>query len=321
MTSEELVGGPLVYVDCGARGVRGNRLLRTFRRSEYLGFEPDADECARLIASGKKRRRYFPVALAGARGTRRFYVTRSAACASLLPPNGAFVSRFLGCAPLFEVVDERDIETVTLDDYLRSQGVTAVDVLELDTQGSELEILRGAEGVLRDSVLALQVEVEFAPMYIGQPLFGEIDSHLRARGFSLFDLARYRGRRTTLAPHQPTRGQLLWGQALYFRDHERLATPQEKLRLALLASFYECDDYALEIVEQLPDLLSSTELASATALRRRLRRGRAARLVEVLRRLDRSPLRGLFRRLGRSWVAAAAAFVTIARDGDGTWRD
>ena len=32
--TEELVGGPLVYVDCGIGG-RGKRLLRTFTRSEY----------------------------------------------------------------------------------------------------------------------------------------------------------------------------------------------------------------------------------------------------------------------------------------------
>ena len=98
--------------------------------------------------------------------------------------------------------------------------------MELDTQGSELEILRGADVLLRDSVLALQVEVEFAPMYTDQPLFGEIDSHLRGYGFSLFDLIRYRGRRKTLESHQRTRGQLLWGQALYLRDYERLATAE-----------------------------------------------------------------------------------------------
>ena len=68
--TEELVGGPLVYVDCGIGG-RGKRLLRTFTRSEYFGFEPDAEECARLAASGKKRRRYFPVALGGTQETRR----------------------------------------------------------------------------------------------------------------------------------------------------------------------------------------------------------------------------------------------------------
>lgn len=318
--TEELVGGPLVYVDCGIGG-RGKRLLRTFTRSEYFGFEPDAEECARLAASGKKRRRYFPVALGGAQETRRFHVTRSPSCASLLRPNDAFVSRFLGLAPLFEVVDERAIETVTLDEYLGSQGVTRVDVLELDTQGSELEILGGAAALLRDSVLALQVEVEFAPMYTDQPLFGDVDAHLRGYGFSLFDLTRYRGRRTTLAHHQPTRGQLLWGQALYLRDHDRLPTTQQQLRLAVLASFYQCDDYALEIVDQLPNTLSSAEQAAAAALGRRLRGGKGSILVECLRRLDRSPLRGMFRRLGRSWVSAADAFLEVTRRSDGTWRD
>ncbi len=321
MRSDELVGGPLVYVDGGARGFRGNRLLRTFKRSEYLGFEPDAAECARLTAGGKKRRRYFAVALGGARETRRFHLTKSSACASLLRPNSGFVGRFLGCGPLFEVVDECSIETVTLDKFLSSQGVTAVDVLDLDTQGSELEILCGAQTLLRDSVLALHVEVEFAPMYTDQPLFGAVDTHLREHGFSLFDLARYRGRRATLAPHQPTRGQLLWGQALYFRDHERLATAQQKLRLAVLASFYQRDDYALEIVERLPEGLTEEEAVAANAMLHRLQGVRSSKLVEWLRWLDGSPARGLFRRLGRSWVAGADAFQEVTQRGNGTWKD
>ena len=318
---EELVGGPLVYVDCGARGARGNRLVRAFARSEYLGFEPDAEECARLTAAGKKRRRYFPVAAGKAREMRRFHVTRSAACSSLLRPNDRLADRFLGFAPLFEVVDELDIETVALDEYLPSQGVTAVDVLELDTQGSELEILRGADVLLRDSVLALQVEVEFAPMYTDQPLFGEVDSHLRGYGFSLFDLTRYRGRRKTLEPHQPTRGQLLWGQALYLRDYERLATAERQLRLAVLASFYGHDDYALEIVDKLPHSLSAAEQVLAAALSGRLRRDREWGLTKFLRRLDASPLRGLFRRLGRSWLTGADAFLEVTRRSEGSWRD
>jgi hypothetical protein len=222
---------------------------------------------------------------------------------------------------LFEVVEELRIETVALDEYLPSQGVTAVDVLELDTQGSELEILRGADALLRDSVLALQVEVEFAQMYTDQPLFGDLDSHVRGYGFDLFDLTRYRGRRTTLEPHQPTRGQVLWGQALYLRDYTRLATSEQKLRLAVLASFYQHDDYALEIVEQLPHSLSAAEQVSAAALSGRLRGGREGGLTRFLRRVDASPLRGVVRRLGRSWMTAAEAFLEVTRRSEGSWRD
>jgi len=69
-------------------------LIRAFARSEYLGFEPDAEEFARLTA----------------------------ACSSLLRPNDRLVGSFLGFAPLFEVVDELDIETVAFDEYLPSQG-------------------------------------------------------------------------------------------------------------------------------------------------------------------------------------------------------
>jgi len=321
MTSDELIGDPLVYVDCGARGQAGKRFLRVFRRAQYLGFEPDAAECARLTARKKKRRRYFPAALGGREETRCFYLTQSPACASLLRPNPAVVNRFLDCAPLFEVTEQREVRTVTLDGYLRSEGVTRVDVLKLDTQGSELDILRGAERFLGEGVLAVEVEVEFAPLYTDQPLFGDIDQYLRGHGLRLFDLARYRGRRTTLTRDQRTRGQLLWGQALYLRDHEQLPTPQARARLAALADFYGCHDYAVEILEELPDGLSAAERRVATALRDRLLSARPSRLDRCLGALDASPLQGLFRRLGRWTVAAADTFLAVTDRRNGTWRD
>ena len=66
---------------------------------------------------------------------------------------------------------------------------------------------------------------------------------------------------------------MLWGQALnYLRDYERLATAEQQLRLAVLASFYQHDDYALKIVDQLQHSFSAAEQVLATALSGRLRR-------------------------------------------------
>ncbi|EEU9512535.1 FkbM family methyltransferase, partial [Escherichia coli] len=61
------------------------------------------------------------------------------------------------------------METKRLDDI---NDIKEVDLLKIDTQGSELNILVGGEQVLNNT-LCIQLEVSFIPLYEGQPSFGE----------------------------------------------------------------------------------------------------------------------------------------------------
>lgn len=89
------------------------------------------------------------------------------------------------------------------------------DVLKIDTQGTELDVLRGA-GHLLDSVLAVEMEVEFVPQYLGQALFSEVDQFMRQQGFTLRALRRSYWR--TKADHKHSYGgQIMHGDALYLR--------------------------------------------------------------------------------------------------------
>jgi len=54
----------------------------------------------------------------------------------------------------------------------------------MDLQGGELEALKGL-GPLLQRVKMLYTEVEYKPMYVGAPLFGELDGFLQAHGFEL----------------------------------------------------------------------------------------------------------------------------------------
>ncbi len=125
------------------------------------------------------------------------------------------------------------IELTTLDDWCDENAVERVDVMKLDIQGGELDALRGATRILR-SVRAREVEVEFNPIYEGQPLFGDVDAFLRSRGFVLWrlgSLTHYTdrpGRGPSPAAdvfHYDSRplpvaamgGQLIWGHAYYVR--------------------------------------------------------------------------------------------------------
>ena len=141
------------------------------------------------------------------------------------------------------------VETVSLNNFLPGAGVTSVDFLELDTQGTELEILKGADRFLATSVVGLKIEVEFSPLYEGQPLFAAVDECLRGFGLMLFDLTRNHYRRAAMARDLITRGQLLWGDAVYLRDYRRFSGDSAKervLKLCVIAGLLGFQDYALE---------------------------------------------------------------------------
>ena len=253
---------PFVYVDCGARdGIGEATILEAFPQAQLIGFEPDAEECDRLNrtqtnAGGRHQQVFYPVAVGARQEERCLYITKNLACSSLYRPNNAVFGKFLDCADAIEVIRETSVATVALDAYLPSIGVERIDFLKLDVQGAELDVLQGAKELLTSCVLGLRLEVEFAQLYQGQPLFGDVDAYLRQSGFVLFDLSRTRYRREVTPRDLPTRGQLLWGDAIYLRDYEHFLDPAQTapcLQLAVLASALGFHDYAMEIVNVLAD--------------------------------------------------------------------
>jgi FkbM family methyltransferase len=238
---------PLTYLDVGARAMKQNRFVEAFPHAQYIGFELDVEECKRLNSLNIERHQFYPQAIGRKIETRTLYVTRNPACSSLYEPNSQEMRRFMECGPYFDVLEKKTVKTVSLDDWHRDNDLPGVEFLELDTQGSELDILQGSKHLLTSSVLGLQVEVELFPMYKDQPLFSDVDSYLQRRGFWLFDLSRYRLRRAYLK----TRGQLLWGHAFYLKDVHQMEKRQlaQFLILAAIASYYGFEDYALEVLE------------------------------------------------------------------------
>jgi FkbM family methyltransferase len=223
--------------------------------------EADVAECERLNARRKDRHQYINAVLGRAPETLTLYVTRNPSCTSLLRPNEIVLAPFAEMRQFFAIERELAVTTSTLDHNLDAHGILYADFLELDVQGAELDVLTGAQAILRTSVLALQVEVEFVEMYERQPLFGDVDRFLRDSKFQLFDLARYRVRRGELRSAITTRGQLLWGQAMYLRRPEDCGSDAMRCRLAAVAALLGVPDFAVEILDQLRTSSLSSEFA------------------------------------------------------------
>src|SRR5205823_10744881 len=92
------------------------------------------------------------------------HITRNPGCSSPFPTNMEFIRRVPNSSR-FDIVERR---------IIRAQPLSTIGIqphfIKLDVQGAELPILEGAGDTLQ-SVIGIEVEVEFAPVYQHQPLF------------------------------------------------------------------------------------------------------------------------------------------------------
>jgi len=76
---------------------------------------------------------------------------------------------------LFEVSKTIDIECTTVDSSLDNLNVKKLDFLKIDTQGAELEILKGLGKYFP---LLMKLEVQIIPMYYEIPHWGELINYI-----------------------------------------------------------------------------------------------------------------------------------------------
>lgn len=259
---------PLVIIDVGARGGVQERWRGLAYPVVVYGFEPDEKECGSLndssgaMSGGSSvELRYFPIGLARKSGPRKLYMYRDRRLSSFFLPNVDLLRSFpidrLLSDDAFQVELETTVSCTTVDAFCDRNGVSEVDFIKLDTQGSELEILRGSSQAL-GRAFAIEVEVEFIQEYVGQDLFGEVDVFLRSHGFQLFDLSRQWWKRD-VPSEVVSRGQVVFGDAVYMRDlltlgrvdpyWQCLGQQDSKLiKTVIIASRLGYSDYALQLL-------------------------------------------------------------------------
>jgi FkbM family methyltransferase len=238
-----------VLVDIGARGGLPAHWADVGPLLDVIAFEADDAEARRLSKAIEETGAIVEVcsqAVWDSAGSKTLNLARSPGCSSLYTPREDFLAEFPD-AGRFSTVATAEVVTVPLDSVMHEAG--PVRFVKIDAQGGALRILSGASAVL-DVAVGLEIEVELAEMYDGEPLFGEVDKLLRSRGFELVDLRPTYWRREAARSVSGTRGQLVFADALYMlaprRFAERIETlPAEGARHLAASACLVCRVYGL----------------------------------------------------------------------------
>ncbi|GEM_PF-3313267 len=190
----------------GRAGIAGFPVLPAFER-DFINVMYDADEnclpdMQEYAKSQLSKTIVLPYCVSAGEGDCTFHVNYDPFTSSILPLNSRY-AQFYSPYPCvaswarndyvvgdaFRTMEEVSLPTTSLDAVVLDRSeVPAPDILSLDTQGSELDILKGASRLLGTTVLAVHAEVELHPFYEGQPLFGDVCEFLAQYGFDLVEL-------------------------------------------------------------------------------------------------------------------------------------
>jgi FkbM family methyltransferase len=179
---------PTIF-DVGANdGETVQDFIKIFPHAQIVAFEP-FDGCYKKLQTlfkANAKVRIENTALGSERGTSQLNVYSGSNMNSLLQlderPENVLRDSFTNSGTALVTVE-------TLDAFCSANAYENIDVLKSDTQGYDLNVLRGASGLLeRHRIKAILVEVNFVPMYREQPTFLELHGFLSAFGYCLVDM-------------------------------------------------------------------------------------------------------------------------------------
>lgn len=231
-------------VDVGCRGGMTPELEPIQNFIHWVGIDAGKDSFDDEKRFHPKKERFLHACLGKSEESRTLYITRSPFRSSLLRPIEAVWDRY-GLKDGAQIIQKETVQTQTLPKLLTRNKIHSLDYLKVDTQGTELDILKASEDLLEKEVLMVETEWTFVSAYEGQPEFGQLDAFLKSKGFFPVHLSRqfhsFRSEKEIYS-----RGALLYGDALYLRSTEACAnlSTQKLLKYFVLLCNYGYFEFA-----------------------------------------------------------------------------
>ena len=213
----ELIGGlnkkDVTIFDIGAHiGMVTEKYLKIFPNALVHSFEPFPNSIFTLHEKfdNEKRVKIVEKAVASDSGEKSFFVNNLDATNSLLPRPFSGRRYYPKIASPEKIIK---VKTISLDEYVKAEGINGIDILKFDIQGGEMEALKGASNLLRTiNPSVIYIEIMFIPHYENCALFYKIWSHLVKFNYSLFGIYDL---------HIARNNQIRYGDALFINHSLR----------------------------------------------------------------------------------------------------
>ncbi len=189
--------GPLTLLEVGAhRGDLIEYFLEKLKNKniQIHGIEPN-DECFDFISnkfSNDIRVKLHKFGLANFKGESMLYVTKSDNLSSILKPNENYRAEkgsLYEKNRILEVKKELPIKVLKGDNFVIENNLPSIEVLSLNTQGTEIDILLGFEETLKKiKIKSIIIEVDLANRYLGGYGLYEVEKIMKEYDFELFDI-------------------------------------------------------------------------------------------------------------------------------------
>ena len=246
----------LTFYDLGAAGGIPPPFVFIKDAISVVNFEPDK----RSSMEGDFRNLDIAV---GPEYLNQIYLNKRPTTSSLLPPQRRITDRydweyiFKSKENIFEAIDIQEIETISLDKAVESFDLPNPDFIKIDVQGLSYEVLEGGKNTIDQSVLGIEIEVEFLESYKGQKTFGYIHEYLYKLGFEIFSLKNlnkwyYR----TENELKFKNGQHTFCDFVYFRNMDSISSSSEfwnhkkAAKMIQLLLLYDLNDSACAFAEK-----------------------------------------------------------------------
>lgn len=179
----------LPILDIGAAdGATAHYFSKQFPKAQVIGFEPIAKmfHTAQKANAGNDQVTIRNLALYDSIGKKEINITANFVSSSIHELNAAEISQQPGVQQeRFSLIEKQEVTTSTLDE--ETKDLEEILLMKIDTQGSELNILKSGIQTLKKTNLIL-VEMNNHELYKNGCRYYEVDEFLRAQHFKLVDL-------------------------------------------------------------------------------------------------------------------------------------
>ena len=179
LVSKLLENKKLVALDIGAQGGFFNDSIFSKKYDVFfspIAVEPISKEAKKLIDKN------YQVIQKGLWSTnckkKLYFLEKRSGSSSMYKPNKSVLDLFgfkKKDFSQFDITEEIEVDCTTIEESLQELNIKHLDFLKIDTQGAELEILKGLGDYFP---LMMKIEAQVIPMYEKLPNWSELINHL-----------------------------------------------------------------------------------------------------------------------------------------------